>query len=67
MSTVSFRTMIYDSPGTPLGLLGRTQRIVHRCNECGAEVTTGKLAAHARAHGEPTRWWEVDQEGGAID
>lgn len=34
---------LYDDPGTPLGLLGRSQRVVHVCNECRIEIPTGEL------------------------
>lgn len=67
MSTIHLRTIVYDDPGTPLGLLGRSQRVVHVCNECRIEVRTGDLTAHARAHGDPVRWWEVAEEGGVIE
>lgn len=62
MSTISLRTIVYDDPGTPLGLLGRKQWVVHHCVECRVEIPTGELMAHARAHGEPARWWEVTEE-----
>ena len=62
MSTISLRTIVYDDPGTPLGLLGRKQWVVHHCVECCVEIPTGELMVHARAHGEPARWWEVAEE-----
>jgi hypothetical protein len=62
MSTISLRTIVYDDPGTPLGLLGRSQRVVHFCEKCRSEVPTGELMAHAREHGEPARWWEAAVE-----
>ncbi|MDA8263988.1 MAG: hypothetical protein M0T79_01305 [Actinomycetota bacterium] len=67
MSTIHLRTIVYDDPGTPLGLLGRSQRVVHVCNECRTEIPTGELTTHAQAHGEPARWWEVAEEGSAIE
>ena len=67
MSTISLRTIVYDDPGMPLGLLGRSQWVVHVCNECRMEVPPGDLTAHARAHGEPPPSWEAAKEGGAIE
>ena len=65
MTTIHLHTTVYDNPGTPLGLLGRSQRVVHFCDTCRSEIATGDLTAHARAHGEPARWWEVAEDGGA--
>jgi hypothetical protein len=35
---------------------------VHHCVDCRVEIPTGELMAHARAHGEPARWWEATEE-----
>jgi hypothetical protein len=55
MSTVSFHTMVYDSPPTPMGLIGRTFYVMHHCNLCRQKVRTDELVTHARDHREETR------------
>jgi hypothetical protein len=52
MATTYYRTIVYDSPPTPLGLLGRSFSIEHRCLKCRAAVATPDLVAHAKAHGD---------------
>lgn len=67
MTTITVRTIVYDDPGTPLGLLGRSQWVVHRCDVCRHEIPTNELTAHARAHGEPAPRWKVTEEGDTIE
>lgn len=55
--TVTFRTIVFDVPPTPLGLLPGRIIIEHWCNSCRRKVATEHLATHARSHD-----FNIDQE-----
>ena len=61
---VVFRTVVYELPPTPLGLLPARICIDHLCSQCRESVEHDDLLAHARSHlARPV----TGQEGDAIE
>jgi hypothetical protein len=67
----TFRTVVFDVPPTPLGLLPARVVIEHWCNSCHQRVALDDLVAHARADdarsGHPASVRSVWQGGDAIE
>jgi len=50
VNDVTYRTVVYWGPPTPLGLLPGRWTIQHRCNLCREAVATDQLLSHAKDH-----------------
>jgi hypothetical protein len=48
--TATYKTHVYYSPPTPLGLLRGNWFVCHWCKRCHEEVATDELIAHSQQH-----------------
>lgn len=50
MHDVTYRTIVYWVPPSPLGLVGNRWAIEHHCNRCRQTVSTEQLLSHTQDH-----------------